>query len=203
MLADNANSQVEPTWDVVVAAMTPEDREKRAKLRVQLHEIEATEPDPLPTAYAYVNNKEAAPQAYVLRMGDPKNRLDPVEPSVPRVLKASYEIPHEQRGTPHGARQLAGIAGQSADRARDGEPHLAIPHGHRDRAHAQRFRSDGRQAVEPSAARLAGRRSSSAKGWSVKTLDRLIVTSSVYRQSAAAGQDARRRSIPTIACTGA
>ena len=75
--------------------MTPEDREKRAQLRVHLHEVEATEPDPLPTAYAYVNNKEAAPQAYVLRMGDPKNRLDPVDPSVPRVLKASYEIPQE------------------------------------------------------------------------------------------------------------
>ena len=44
-----------------------------------------------------MNNKEPAPQAYVLRMGDPKNRLDPVDPSVPRVLKASYEIPHEQR----------------------------------------------------------------------------------------------------------
>ena len=35
VLADNAKSQIEPTWDVVVAAMTPEDREKRAKLRVQ------------------------------------------------------------------------------------------------------------------------------------------------------------------------
>ena len=59
VLADNAKIQVEPTWDVVVAAMTPEDREKRAKLRVRLHEIEATEPDPLPTAYAYVNNERA------------------------------------------------------------------------------------------------------------------------------------------------
>ena len=137
MLAENAKSQIEPTWDIVVAAMTPEDREKRAKLRIRLHEIEATEPDPLPTAYAYVNKKEPAPQAYVLRMGDPKNRLDPVDPSVPRVLKASYEIPQGQRGPAYGAGQLAGIRRESADRAGDGEPHLAIPHGHGNRAHAQ------------------------------------------------------------------
>ena len=37
-------------------------------------------------AYAYVNTGEAAPQSYVLRMGDPHNRLDPVEPAVPRVF---------------------------------------------------------------------------------------------------------------------
>ena len=30
-----------------------------------------TAPDPLPTAYAFVNTGEAAPQSYVLRMGDP------------------------------------------------------------------------------------------------------------------------------------
>ena len=57
MLAENAKRQIEPTWDVVVAAMTPEDKEKRAQLRVSLHEIEATEPDPLPKAYAYVNSE--------------------------------------------------------------------------------------------------------------------------------------------------
>ncbi len=87
ILAKNANDQIEPTWDVVVAAMTPEDREKRAKLRVKLHEVEATEPDPLPTAYAYVNSGEPAPQGFVLRMGDPHNQLAKVNPDVPRVIQ--------------------------------------------------------------------------------------------------------------------
>ena len=183
VLADNAKSQVEPTWDIVVAAMTPEDREKRAKLRVQLHEIEATEPDPLPTAYAYVNNKEAAPQAYVLRMGDPKNRLDPVEPSVPRVLKASFEIPHESIGrrsalanwlasgdNPLTARVMANRIWQ----LRMGTGIVRTPNDYG----VMGDKPSNRELLDWLAAEF------SEKGWSVKTMDRLLVTSSVYQQSA-------------------
>ena len=97
-LAENVKDQIEPTWDLVVAAMTPEDKAKRAKLREQLHQIEATEPDPLPTAYAYVNTGEPPSQSYVLRMGDPKHTIAPVEPSVPRVVKANFEIPNTATG---------------------------------------------------------------------------------------------------------
>ena len=43
--------------------------------------MQATAPDPLPTAYAFVNTGEAAPQSYVLRLGDPHSRLNPVEPA--------------------------------------------------------------------------------------------------------------------------
>jgi len=183
VLAENANSQIEPTWDVVVAAMPPEDREKRSKLRVQLHEIEATEPDPLPTAYAYVNNKEDAPQAYVLRMGDPKNRLDPVDPSVPRVLKASYEIPHESVGrrsalanwltspdNPLTARVMVNRIWQF----RMGTGIVNTPNDF------------GVMGDKPSNKALLDWLATEfpAKGWSVKTLDRMLVTSSVYRQSA-------------------
>ena len=91
----------------------------RARCATQLHEIEATAPDPLPQAYAYVNTGEAAPQSYVLRMGDPHNRLDPVEPAVPYVLRAGYTVPAERRPA-DGIRELAGVARKSADRARDG-----------------------------------------------------------------------------------
>jgi len=183
VLADNAKSQVEPTWDIVVAAMTPEDREKRAKLRVQLHEIEATEPDPLPTAYAYVNNKEAAPQAYVLRMGDPKNRLDPVEPSVPRVLKASFEIPHDSIGrrsalanwlasgdNPLTARVMANRIWQF----RMGTGIVRTPNDYG----VMGDKPSNRELLDWLAAEFY------EKGWSVKTMDRLLVTSSVYQQSA-------------------
>ena len=41
---------------------------------------------------------KVAPQSYVLRMGDPHKPLDPVEPAVPRVVKANYEIPEERSG---------------------------------------------------------------------------------------------------------
>jgi len=183
VLAENAKSQIEATWDVVVAAMTPEDREKRAALRVRLHEVEATEPDPLPAAYAYVNNKEEAPQAYVLRMGDPKNRLDPVDPSVPRVLKAAYEIPKASLG-----RRSA-----LADWLASGENPLTA------RVMANRiwqFRMGTGIVRTPNDFGVMGGHPTNqalldwlatefgARGWSVKAMDRLVVTSNVYLQSA-------------------
>ena len=188
VLAENANSQIEPTWDVVMAAMTAEDREKRAQLRVQLHEVEATEPDPLPAAYAYVDNKEPAPQAYVLRMGDPKNRLDPVEPAVPRVLKASYEIPQASAGrrtalanwlaapqNPLTARVMVNRIWQF----RMGTGIVRTPNDFG----VMGDRPSNRELLDWLASEFV------AKGWSVKAIDRLIVTSSVYQQSALPDKD--------------
>jgi hypothetical protein len=183
VLAENAKSQVEPTWDIVVAAMPPEDREKRAKLRIQLHQIEATEPDPLPKAYAYVNNKEAAPQAYVLRMGDPKNRLDPVEPSVPRVLKASYEIPQESVG------RRTALANWLASGDNPLTARVMVNRIWQFRMGTGIIRTPndfGVMGDRPSNQALLDWLASEfvARGWSIKTLDRMLVTSSVYRQSA-------------------
>jgi hypothetical protein len=183
VLADNAKSQVEPTWDIVVAAMTPEDKEKRAALRVRLHEIEATEPDPLPKAYAYVNNKEPAPQAYVLRMGDPKNRLDPVEASVPRVLKASYEIPQESVG------RRSALANWLASGDNPLTARVIVNRIWQFRMGTGIIRTPndfGVMGDRPSNQALLDWLASEfvARGWSIKTLDRMLVTSSVYRQSA-------------------
>ncbi len=183
VLAENAKSQIEPTWDIVVAAMTPEDREKRAKLRIRLHEIEATEPDPLPTAYVYVNHKEAAPQAYVLRMGDPKNRLDPVDPAVPRVLKASYEIPKASVG------RRTALANWLASGENPLTARVMVNRIWQYRMGTGIVRTPndfGVMGDRPSNKELLDWLASEfvAKGWSVKAMDRLIVTSSVYRESA-------------------
>ena len=183
VLAENAKDQITPTWDVVLAAMTPEDHDQHVKLRARLHEVEATEPDPLPTAYAYVNTGEPAPQAYVLRMGDPHNRLDPVDPSVPKVIKAAYEIPAASVG------RRTALANWLAS----GENPLTA------RVMVNRiwqFRMGTGIVRTPNDFGVMGDRPSNrelldwlaseyvAKGWRVKTLDRMIVTSSVYRQKA-------------------
>lgn len=97
-LASDAKSQIEPTWDIIVSAMSPADLAKRADLRVRLHEIEDTQPDPLPTAYAYVNSGDPAPQAYILRMGDPKDPLDSVDPAAPRIVRAALRVPTSDTG---------------------------------------------------------------------------------------------------------
>jgi len=192
ILAENAKSQIEPTWDIVVAAMTPEDREKRAKLRIQLHQIEATEPDPLPEAYAYVNMDEPAPQGYVLRMGDPKNKLDPVEPAVPLVLKAAFEIPRATIGrrtalanwltspeNPLVARVMVNRIWQY----RMGTGIVRTPNDFG----VMGDRPSNRELLDWLASEFV------AKGWSIKAMDRMIVTSSVYLQGT--GPDKERETI--------
>jgi hypothetical protein len=128
-----------------------------------------------------VNNEQPAAQAYILAMGDPKNRLEPVEPSVPRVLKASFEIPHDSIGRRSAlANWLA-----SAD-----NPLTARVMVNR----IWQFRMGTGLVRTPNDFGVMGDRPSNqalldwlaaefvAKGWSVKTIDRMIVTSSVYQQ---------------------
>lgn len=183
-LAKDAADQIEPTWDIVVAAMTPEDRDTRAKLRVQLHEVERTEPDPLPTAYAYVNTGEPAPQNFILRMGDPKNPLDPVEPAVPRVVQAGFEIPTASTGrrtalahwlaspdNPLTARVMVNRIWQF----RMGYGIIRTPNDFG----VMGDRPSNRALLDWLATEFE------ARGWSVKAMDRMIVLSNAYRQSAA------------------
>jgi hypothetical protein len=190
-LAKNAKDQVEPTWDDVVAAMSPEDKGKRMELRGRLHEVELTQPDPLPTAYVYTNDGEA-PQSFVLRMGDPHNRLDPVEPAVPLVIKASYEIPKASSGrrsalaewlaspdNPLTARVMVNRIWQ----LRTGQGIVRTPNDF------------GVMGDRPSNQELLDWLASEfvQKGWSVKAIDKLILMSGVYRQSAL--PDAKREAI--------
>jgi len=183
-LASDADVQVKPTWDEVVAVMPADVKARRAQLREQLHRVEFTQPDPLPTAYAYVNTGEAAPDSFVLRLGDPHSRLDPVEPAVPYVMRAGYQIP----GAPLGRRTafaewLASPANPLTARVmvnriwqyRMGDGLVRTPNdfgtmGDKPQNHA---------LLDWLAAEFMDR------GWSVKAIDRLVVTSSVYLQSSA------------------
>lgn len=182
VLAKNAEAQIEPAWDEIVATMPEDVRAKRARLRQQLHDIELTEPDPLPVAYAFVNTGEPAPESYVLRMGDPHMRLDPVQPSVPRVVKANWEIPVSSPGrrtalatwlaspeNPLTARVMANRIWQF----RMGAGLVRTPNDF------------GAMGDKPADHALLDWLASEfvARGWSVKQMDRLIVMSSVYQQS--------------------
>jgi hypothetical protein len=184
-LASDAEAQVKPTWDEVVAVMPPEVKAERARLREQLHRVEATAPDPLPAAYAYVNTGEAAPESYVLRLGDPHARLDRVAPAVPYVLQAGLQIPDSGRRTAF-AKWLASPENPLTARVmvnriwqfRMGDGLVRTPNdfgtmGDKPASHA---------LLDWLAAEFV------ARGWSVKAIDRLIVTSSVYRQQSAADE---------------
>jgi hypothetical protein len=181
-LASNAGTQITPTWDEIVEIMPPDVKAERAKLRERLHEVEATAPDPLPSAYAYVNIGEAAPESFVLRMGDPHSRVDPVAAAVPRVLRREFEIPAvspgrraafanwlTSRDNPLTARVMVNRIWQ----LRMGTGLVRTPNdfgvmGDKPESHA---------LLDWLAAEFMDR------NWSVKAIDRLIVTSTAYRQS--------------------
>jgi hypothetical protein len=165
---------------------------ERAKLRERLHEVQATAPDPLKSAYAFVNTGEAAPQSYILRLGDAHSRLDPVEPAVPFVVQAGYQIPTAatERRTAF-ANWLASAENPLTARVmvnriwqfRMGEGMVRTPNdfgvmGDKPESHA---------LLDWLAAEFVGGK------WSVQAMDRLIVTSSAYRQSS--GPDAAKAKV--------
>jgi hypothetical protein len=183
-LASDAETQIKPAWDEVVEAMPPSVQADRAGLRQRLHEVETTAPDPLAAAYSFVNTGEDAPQSYILRLGDPHNRLSPVEPSVPAVLKAGYQIPTASAGrrtafanwlaspeNPLTARVMVNRIWQF--RLGDGIVRTPNDFG------TMGDRPDSHALLDWLAAEFVSGK------WSVKAIDRLIVTSAAYRQSSA------------------
>ncbi|MBI3693805.1 MAG: DUF1549 domain-containing protein [Acidobacteria bacterium] len=183
-LAKDAEDQLKPTWDEILNLVPPADRERRAALRRQMHQIELGQPDPKPAAFAVVNLPEAPP-TYILKVGDYKQKLDLVQPG--------FLSPLSEEGTS----VPASAAGRRSALAR----WLASPeHPLTARVMVNRvwqFRMGTGLVATPNDFGLLGQRPSNpklldwlatefmARNWSVKTIDRMIVLSSVYQQEAA------------------
>ncbi len=181
-LAKNAESQIKPEWDEVVEIMPEDVKARRAKLREQLHEIEFTAPDPMPTAYAFVNTGKDAPESFVLRMGDPHSKLEQIDPAVPRVLQNGFDIPKASTGRRTAlANWLASADNPLTARVmvnriwqfRMGAGLVRTPNDFG----VMGDKTEHRTLLDWLASEFA------AQGWSVKALDRVIVMSSVYQQS--------------------
>jgi hypothetical protein len=181
-LAKAAMDQIGVSWDEIVAVLSPEDKALRAGLRKQMHELALTAPEPLPAAYA-VQNMGGAPQMHILKIGDPKHKLDAVDPGFPSVLApenghvtlepcsrrsalakwlSSPENPLTARVMANRIWQMrlgAGLVRTPNDFGVLGE------------------RPTNRELLDWLATKFVER------GWSVKALDRAIVLSSVYQQS--------------------
>lgn len=183
-LAKDAKAQISVTWDEVVAALTPEDRERRAALRRRMHDIELEEPLPPPTAYA-VQNTGVAETTHILKVGDPKQKLEPIGPGLPTLFSPKDAgIPEEVCGRRAALAQwLASSENPLSARVmvnriwhlRMGTGLVATPNDF------------GLLGARPSNQKLLDwlAREFIERGWSVKAIDRLILTSSTYRQSAA------------------
>ena len=178
----NAKEQITPSWDEVLAQLTPQDREKRTALRQQLHAINLDQPQPATAAYAVVNGKPR--DTHVLKIGDHKMKLGTVEPGIPVVLSAV--LPSKIPAEPVGRRKA--LAEWLADPShpltarvmvnriwqfRMGQGIVGTPND---------FGTLGQRPTHPELLDwLAGEFIRS--NWSVKHVDRLILTSAAYRQS--------------------
>jgi hypothetical protein len=181
-LAKEAEGQLKLLWDEVVNALSPEDREKRAALRRQMHDLDYERPLPPPTAYAVANIGDPPP-THVLKVGDHRHKLDPVGPGVLRVIESGnsdlVDDPCSRRSAlarwlaspdhPLTARVMVNRIWQT----RMGTGLVAT---------ANDF---GLLGARPSNPALLDWLATEfiARGWSVKAIDRLILLSSAYRQS--------------------
>jgi hypothetical protein len=180
-LAKDAGKQIGLSWDEVVNALPPGVKARRAAIRARIHQINLDEPEPAPAAFA-VANMDAAPVTHILKIGDPKFKLDPVEPAFLSVL-GGLDAPKGPNGrraalakwladpeNPLTARVMANRIWQF----RMGSGIVSTPNDF--------GQLGGRPSNRPLLDWLAAEFVSSS--WNVRHLDRLIVTSATYRQSA-------------------
>ncbi|MEO8027476.1 MAG: DUF1549 and DUF1553 domain-containing protein [Bryobacteraceae bacterium] len=182
-LAHEAHERIEPTWDEVLNLVPPVEKARRTALRKRLHEIELTEPLPPPTAYA-VANMDKAPPIHILKVGDVHMKLGVVEPGLLTVLTPpDAPFPNSVSGRrtalanwlasadhPLTARVMVNRIWQ----LRMGTGLVATPNDFG----VLGSRPTNKTLLDWLATEFV------AQGWSVKAIDRMIVTSSVYKQSA-------------------
>ncbi len=85
-LAGEAGTQLNISWDEVVAVLNPVDKAKRAALRQQIFAIEAKAPEDLPAALGVAETISPVPETHLLVRGDPHNPGSEVHPGVPTCL---------------------------------------------------------------------------------------------------------------------
>lgn len=182
ILAKNAEDQSNPSWDEVLAELTPEEKQRRTALRQEMHAINLEEPEPAAKAYA-VLPMEKPETTYILKVGDHKNKLGAVGPGVPLVLANGFEIPDAAKGrraalaewlaspeNPLTARVMVNRIWQ----LRMGTGIVRTPND---------FGTLGERPTHPELLNWLAA-DFVAQGWQVKTIDKLILMSDAYRQSA-------------------
>ena len=182
LLFKEATKQIGLSWDEVVNALPPAIKARRAAIRAERHRLALDQPESPAAAFA-VANMDKAPQTHILKLGEPKHKLDPVEPAFLSVL-GGLEAPKAAAGRraafakwladpehPLTARVMANRVWQF----RMGTGIVSTPNDF--------GQLGGRPSNRPLLDWLAAEFVSS--GWNVKHLDKLIVTSAAYRQSAA------------------
>ena len=178
-----AERQLSPTWDEVVALLPPDVKAKRAALRQRMHAINLDEPDPAEHAYSVFTVDQAA-ITHVLKVGDPKYKQQLVEAGLPLVLSkdlGDFAI------DPHGRR--AALANWLVDPRHPLTARVMVNR-------LWQFRMGKGIVATANDFGALGSRPTNLKlldwlaaefiesGWDIKHIDRLILTSQTYQQEA-------------------
>jgi len=178
-LAAETGVLLKVTWDEIIAALSPADREKRTILRSRLHDLDGRMP--LPTAAAWAIQSEKPADTFVLKRGDPHRKLASVAPAFPRVIAPSTPKPTSRlelakwivsAENPLTARVIVNRLWQH----HFGRGLVATPNDFGTRGD----RPSHPELLDWLATELIERK------WSLKAIHRLMVTSVTYRQAATA-----------------
>jgi hypothetical protein len=176
-LAEHAETLTKVAWDEIVAALPPAERERRARLRARIHELEAQMPSPPAHAWT-VAEAEKTPATHILKRGDVKRKGAVVRPAAPRVLTAlDRELPDRlalarwltEADNPLTARVLVNRLWQH----HFGRGLVGTPND---------FGLRGEKPTQPELLDWLACEFC-AHGWSIKHMHRLMVLSSTYQQS--------------------
>jgi hypothetical protein len=91
-LAALAQPLLKVTWDEILAALSPIDREKRSRLREEIHALEAMKPHPPAQAWT-IGDNGATPVAHLLKRGDPNQKGRQLRSGFPDAVKVSFTSP--------------------------------------------------------------------------------------------------------------
>jgi hypothetical protein len=182
------------TWEDVAAAVEANtaDHQKREALKRAIYEIEQALPRPSAHAMALVDRAKTAPDTFVLRRGDYRNKGSKVSPRPPGVILAAQ---NKQTFEPPAAPAQPASTGRRSALARwltgKNNPLVArvivnrLWQYHFTRGIVATSSDFGVRGEPPSHPELLDWLASElvAGGWRLKPIHRLIVTSATYRQA--------------------
>ncbi len=189
-LAKDAQRMINPSWDEVLAVITPDEKSRRAALRQQMHKINLYEPEPLPKALAVADVLKPVPSMHLLKGGDPHRPATEVQPGYLKILEGEIE-PTEIKPVAESTGRRLALARwlTQADHPLTARVMVnRLWHHHFGRGIVGTPNDFGRNGEQPTHPELLDWLATEfvASGWKLKQIHRLMVTSSAYRQSSIA-----------------
>lgn len=191
--------ELEPNEQEITTALTPEERVAISQLEADLAELRKKRPLPLPMAWGLKDSGSVAPSTFLLHRGQIENKTGLVQPRVPSAFAgADQSLPNEPKpGQKTTLRRLSLAQWMTGP----GQAQVArvlvnrVWQQHFDRGIVATANNFGDLGDDPSHPELLDWLADDfiKHGWSLKHLNRQIVTSRAFRQSSKANAKAMEK----------